>query len=71
MNMMMRRMTQSYFAQNRSVFQMNMIKRMLFIQTSTTPNVHALKFAPGKEVAGEATMDFSSIRYTDSSPLAR
>jgi hypothetical protein len=50
---------------------MNMVKRMLFIQTHTTPNVNALKFNPGKEVAGEATMDFSSIRYTDASPLAR
>ena len=47
-----------------------MLKRFLFIQTATTPNANAMKFQPGKEVAGEATMDFSSIRYTDSSPLA-
>ena len=48
-----------------------MLRRFLFIQTATTPNANAMKFQPGKEVAGEATMDFSSIRYTDSSPLAR
>lgn len=69
--MLMRRAAKNYFASSHSIFQANMLRRFLFIQTATTPNANAMKFQPGKEVAGEATMDFSSIRYTDSSPLAR
>ena len=46
--------------------------RHLFIQSKTTPNPSSLKFVPGKPVMdSETTMDFSSIRYTHISPLAR
>jgi hypothetical protein len=48
------------------------LRRLLFIQTKNTPNPDSLKFEPGKPVAGNGvTMDFSSIRYTTVSPLAR
>ena len=37
-----------------------------------TPNPQSLKFVPGKKVTGDgSTMDFSNIRYTTISPLAR
>ena len=46
--------------------------RNLFIQTAPTPNPSSLKFMPGKAVTGDgSTMDFSNIRYTTISPLAR
>ena len=46
--------------------------RLLFIQTAQTPNPDSLKFIPGKDVTGDgSTMDFSNIRYTTISPLAR
>ena len=46
--------------------------RNLFIQTQPTPNPQSLKFVPGKPVTGDgSTMDFSNIRYTTVSPLAR
>lgn len=46
--------------------------RQLFIQTKPTPNPSSLKFVPGKEVmTGEQTMDFSSMRFTHISPMAR
>lgn len=49
-----------------------MMIRQLFIQTKPTPNPSSLKFHPGKEVmTNEQTMDFSSIRFTHISPLAR
>ena len=47
-------------------------RRFLFIQTQPTPNPSSLKFVPGKPVTGDgSTMDFSNIRYTTVSPLAR
>lgn len=46
--------------------------RNLFISNQPTPNPHSLKFLPGKPVTGDgSTMDFSNIRYTTVSPLAR
>ena len=46
--------------------------RFLFIQSQPTPNPQSLKFVPGKPVTGDgSTMDFSNIRYTTVSPLAR
>ena len=50
-----------------------LVRRYLFIQTAPTPNPLCLKFIPGKPVTGDSgqTMDFSSIRYTTDSPLAR
>ena len=46
--------------------------RSLFIQTKPTPNPSSLKFCPGKEIMpNDQTMDFSSIRFTHISPLAR
>ena len=46
--------------------------RSLFIQTKTTPNPSSLKFMPGKDIMpADQTMDFSSIRFTHASPLAR
>ena len=49
-----------------------LLRRMLFIQTNSTPNPSSLKFTPGKPVTGDGTtMDFSNIRYTTISPLAR
>lgn len=49
-----------------------MMLRNLFIQTKPTPNPSSLKFVPGKEVMPtDQTMDFSSIRFTHISPLAR
>jgi len=48
-------------------------RRYLFISTAPTPNPACMKFIPGKPVTGDvgSTMDFSSIRYTTVSPLAR
>jgi len=46
--------------------------RFLFIQTAPTPNPDSMKFMPGKPVMeNEGTMDFSNIKYTHISPLAR
>lgn len=47
--------------------------RSLFIRSSTTPNPACLKFTPGKPVTGSDTLtqDFSQIRDTTKSPLAR
>ena len=60
----------STYGQN-SAFQMAML-RNLFISTQPTPNPASLKFVPGKPVTGDgSTMDFSNIRYTTVSPLAR
>jgi hypothetical protein len=44
----------------------------MFIQTQATPNAHALKFLPGREVAGAGgSHDFSSFRAASAaSPLA-
>ena len=48
------------------------LMRNLFISTKPTPNPESLKFVPGKPVTGDgSTMDFSNIRYTTVSPLAR
>jgi hypothetical protein len=46
--------------------------RGMFIQTQATPNAHALKFLPGREVAGAGgSHDFSSFRAASAaSPLA-
>lgn len=44
----------------------------MFIQTSTTPNVNALKFNPGQKVMqGSKSMEFASLRDAAASPLAR
>jgi len=49
-----------------------MARRFLFIKTADTPNPDSLKFIPGKPVTGDgSTVDFSNIRYTTISPLAR
>ena len=55
-----------------NLYASSLIKRYLFIQTSPTPNPASIKFMPGKPVTGDGTtMDFSNIRYTTISPLAR
>lgn len=45
----------------------------MFIQTQTTPNTHAVKFMPGREVMPNAvgTADYPTIRTASNSPLAR
>ena len=44
----------------------------MFIQDASTPNPHARKFMPGKSVMTDGgTMDFSHVKYTSVSPLAR
>lgn len=49
-----------------------MQKRLLFIQSFQTPNPECVKFTPGKPVTGtELTMDFSAIKFTHVSPMAR
>ena len=51
---------------------MTFARRFLFIKTAPTPNPSCLKFLPGKKVTGDgSTMDFSNIRFTTISPLAR
>ncbi len=46
--------------------------RSLFIKDAQTPNPHSRKFIPGKPVMSDgATMDFSHMKYTHVSPLAR
>ena len=46
--------------------------RNLFIKDANTPNPHSRKFMPGKPVMVDGgTMDFSNIRYSHASPLAR
>jgi hypothetical protein len=54
----------------RTFYQSQFMRRMLFVQTSTTPNPLTLKFSPGKTVAGESPMDFSAEKYASISPLA-
>lgn len=44
----------------------------MFIQTDTTPNVHALKFKPGVPVlTSGGTLEFNSQRESMTSPLAK
>ena len=46
--------------------------RSLFIKTDQTPNPECLKFTPGKKVMVDgSTLDFSHIRFTHISPMAR
>ena len=46
--------------------------RNLFIKDASTPNPHSRKFIPGKPVMKDSsTMDFSHIKYTHISPMAR
>ena len=46
--------------------------RNLFIKDAQTPNPLSRKFIPGKAVMEDGgTMDFSNIRYTHISPMAR
>ena len=46
--------------------------RGLFIKDANTPNPHSRKFIPGKPVMEDGgTMDFSHIKYTHISPMAR
>ena len=46
--------------------------RALFIKDANTPNPHCRKFMPGKPVMTDGgTMDFSAIRFTHISPMAR
>lgn len=49
----------------------SILKRCLFIKDATTPNPHSRKFMPGKPVMTEGTMDFSHMKYTHISPMAR
>ncbi|MFY0400177.1 MULTISPECIES: NifU family protein [Brevundimonas] len=42
----------------------------MFIQTEATPNPNALKFLPGRDVAGEQTLEYRSIDEAAASPLA-
>ena len=57
---------------NNNLLMSGLARRFLFIQTQPTPNPSSLKFVPGKPVTGDgSTMDFSNIRYTTVSPLAR
>ena len=42
----------------------------MFIQTEATPNPNALKFLPGREVAGEQTLEYRTIDEAAVSPLA-
>lgn len=57
---------------NNAFFNKMAVYRNLFISNQPTPNPHSLKFIPGKPVTGDGTtMDFSNIRYTTVSPLAR
>ena len=60
-----------FLKQSQSLIQI--ASRQLFIQTATTPNPSCLKFSPGKSVTGDSsqTIDYSSIRNTSASPLAR
>ena len=54
------------------VLSVTFTRRFLFIKTAPTPNPSCHKFLPGKKVTGDgSTMDFSSVRYTTISPLAR
>ena len=58
--------------QRNNLLMNGLARRFLFIQTQPTPNPSSLKFVPGKDVTGDgSTMDFSNIRYTTVSPLAR
>ncbi|HSR71258.1 MAG TPA: NifU family protein, partial [Kiloniellales bacterium] len=43
----------------------------MFIQTEQTPNPATLKFLPGREVAGDATADFTAPEGAERSPLAQ
>lgn len=43
----------------------------MFIQTEQTPNPATLKFLPGREVAGDATADFTAPENAERSPLAQ
>jgi hypothetical protein len=44
----------------------------MFIQTESTPNPATLKFLPGREVMGEASVaDFPDAQSAERSPLAR
>ena len=50
----------------------NQLVRSLFIKDANTPNPHCRKFLPGKPVMTDGgTMDFSAIRFTHVSPMAR
>ena len=62
----------SFLGSRQPVLSVTFTKRFLFIKTAPTPNPSCLKFLPGKKVTGDgSTMDFSSVRYTTISPLAR
>ena len=46
--------------------------RSLFIKDANTPNPHSRKFIPGKPVMTDGTtMDFSAMKFTHVSPMAR
>lgn len=50
----------------------NVMKRWLFIKDANTPNPNSRKFLPGKPVMVDGgTMDFSEMKYTHVSPMAR
>ncbi|MBD7942208.1 NifU family protein [Brevundimonas guildfordensis] len=42
----------------------------MFIQTEATPNPNALKFLPGRDVAGEQALEYRTIDEAAASPLA-
>jgi len=42
----------------------------MFIQTEATPNPNALKFLPGRDVAGDQTLEYRTIDEAAASPLA-
>jgi Fe-S cluster biogenesis protein NfuA len=52
---------------------MPLLRRSMFIQTSSTPNEDALKFLPSHQILGEnaATVEFVNGRQAYNSPLAR
>lgn len=58
---------------NRKSFPVIAQKRMLFIQTETTPNTDALKFIPGSNVLpeGSKSVEYNSGREAVASPLAK
>lgn len=46
------------------------MRRIMFIETETTPNPAVLKFLPGREVMPTGTRDFANEDDTQASPLA-
>jgi Fe-S cluster biogenesis protein NfuA len=47
------------------------MRRIMFIETETTPNPAALKFLPGEQVMAVGTREFASPEAAEASPLAQ